>query len=77
MFYRILWAPPGYVHPKNYMLAKYRTLDYDSRIAQVKSADDSPFFATVDEARCPLMQSVFDLNPIISFLELWESSETS
>jgi len=79
VFYRILSSPPGYGPAQRYMLAKYRTLEYDSRIAQVKNLDGSLFFATLEEAHkaIPAEAKRLPFEPEDQFLELWESAEPS
>ena len=60
------------------MLAKYRTLDYASSFGNVKNADGSPFFASVEEARKAIPTGVrqrLPFEPDHQFVELWESSE--
>lgn len=77
VFYRILSAAPGYSHPMNYLLGKYRTLEYKSHIEKVKNADGSFFYATIEEARKAMPASAIRLpfEPDGTTLELWESSE--
>jgi hypothetical protein len=78
MFYRILSAPPGYPPHQQYMVAAYRTLEFQSSIGYVKNSDGSKYFGSLEEARMALPsdaeQLPFQPEPSDFFLELWESS---
>ena len=47
MFYRIMLPPPGY---RGFMVAEYRTLEYQSCVRSLFHTNGSPFFPTIEEA---------------------------
>lgn len=77
MLYRIIEAPPGYPPDQNYMVAMYRTLDYDTLCGRVRNAGGSQFFETVEAARKAIPANArrlpFDRDH--QFLELWEAPD--
>jgi hypothetical protein len=75
MIYRILAAPPGYPPDRNFMVAAYETLEYDSSVAYIRKEDGTIFAATLEEARSLLPADARRLpfEPECQFLELWES----
>ncbi len=77
MFYRIMMAPPGYPPHQKYMVAPYRSLEFESSVERVKNVDGSAFFATLEEARkaIPADGRQQPFQPEHQFLELWESLE--
>ena len=77
MFFRILHAPPGYPHEKQYLVAIYRTLDYDSSESWVTNDAGSKFFSTIEEARRVIPSNARQLpfEPEDQFVELWEAPD--
>ncbi len=77
MFYRILMAPPGYAPHQKYMLAAYKTLEFDSCTGGVNNSDGSRFFGSLEETRqaIPGDANQLPFHPEHQFLELWESSQ--
>jgi hypothetical protein len=51
MYYRILMAPAGYAAHQNYMLAAYKTSEFDSSTGYVNNFDGSRFFGSLEETR--------------------------
>jgi hypothetical protein len=79
MFYRILFAPPGYPHNHRFLVAKYRTLEFGSSFGNATSSTGSKFFENVEEARDAIPQPARQLpfEPHAQFIELWETLEPS
>jgi hypothetical protein len=77
MFYRILMAPPGYAPHQRFMVATYKTLEFDSCTGSVNNLDGSGFFGSLEEARqaMPTDATRLPFQPQHQFLELWESSQ--
>jgi hypothetical protein len=75
VIYRILAAPPGYPPEDRYMVAAYKTREYDSCLGNVRRADGTFFAATLEGARglLPADARRLPFEPEDQFLELWES----
>ena len=75
MFYRILSAPPGYAAHEKFMVAKYNTPQADSCCGDVRNADGSRFFPTLEDARRAIPGDAREVpfEPEYQSLELWES----
>jgi hypothetical protein len=72
MFYRIMLPPPGY---RGFMVAEYRTLEYQSLIRSLFHVDGSRFFPTIEEAMGSLPPSTIELpfDRYAQFLRLFEA----
>ena len=79
MFYRILFAPPGYPPDHRFMVGEYRDLEWGSFLGSVAvtSPTGSKFFETLDDARAAIPQPARQLpfERDAQFIELWESLE--
>ncbi len=75
MFYRIVTCPPGYEPQNKYMVCEYETLDYASKLDNVKNVDGRPYFASIEDARQSLPPGAKQLpfGKEFQVLELWVS----
>lgn len=80
MYYRIIKVPPGYVHPQNFMVAEYPTIELPSSACETMrdAAGSIRFFKTVEDARKLLPDDAIQLPfvPEHQFLELWTTTES-
>lgn len=77
MFYRIVDAPPGYGPLEKYMVCAYATLEFSSKIGNVKNPDGTVFFATLGDARIMVPTCARQIQTAADELteELWECKD--
>lgn len=71
MYYRIALPPPGY---HGFMVAEYRTLEYQSYVRALLNTGGSRFFSTIEEAvgALPPATSELPFERYAQFIKLFE-----
>ena len=77
MFYRILSVPPGYGPDRQYLIAAYETLDYDSCQGSPSGKKEVLWAKTIEEARAHIPEGAERLPWVrqYQFIELWKHAE--